>query len=298
MTAGSGYDRFAHALRGDYEAIVAQWVDAYRSSLIRLPRDIRENDVVQLASPILESLADMVSPGKGAQAGESGVPTVLTPGAAHLREVEKSAAFIGGTLASTESSGFDVAALILALRDVLLQYTGGGTKDELNAFFEWLAVLAVDSFSSARTRAQLERIRDQLEEGTPVVMIHRELPAALPLGEPDVGVLHSIFSRLVLQVVRVGAAAVIIDTNGLKRAGSQDMMEALNRFLNHRKIQGRVEVIVVGLGPAPEGAWLDAAASASVQMTIERDFDRAVELGLAAAGYRIVATRQSSHSSE
>lgn len=289
MTADSGYDRFAHALRGSYDAIVSDWVAAYQTSVVRLPRPVREGEVVQLASPILECLADMVSLGK---AGNAEVPTVLTPGAGHLREVEKSAAFIGGTLASTDASGFDVAALILALRDVLLQYTGGSTKDELNAFFEWLAVLAVDSFSSARAKASVERIRDQLEEGTPVVMVHRELPAALPLGEPDAGVLHSIFSRLMLQVVRVGAAAVIIDTHGLTRPGSPDMMEALNRFLGHRKISGRVEVIVVGLGPAPEGAWLDAAASAGVKMTIERDFDRAVELGLAAAGYRIVATSQ------
>jgi hypothetical protein len=254
-----------------------------------MPRPVPEGEVVQLASPILESLADMVSPAKGSQAGDPAVVTVLTPGAGHMREVEKSAAFIGGTLASTEASGFDVAALILALRDVLVQYTNGSSKDELNAFFEWLAVLAVDSFSSARTQASVERIRDQLEEGTPVVMIHPELPAALPLGDPDVSLLHSIFSRLVLQVVRVGAVAVIIDTNGLTRPGSPAMMEALNRFLAHRKIQGRVEVIAVGLGPSPEGAWIDAAASVGTKLTVERDFDRAVTIGLAAAGYRIVS---------
>jgi len=244
---------------------------------------------MQLASPIVESLADMISPIKGSVDGALAVPTVLTPGAGHLREVEKSAAFIGGTLASTEASGFDVAALILALRDVLLPYTVGSTRDELNEFFVWLAVLAVDSFSSARTMASLERISDQLEEGTPVVMIHHQLPAALPVGDPNSGVLDSIFSRLLLQVVRAGAAAAIVDASGLKRPGSPEMIEALCQFMQHRKIQGRVELIAVGLVPEVEAAWLDAAASSGVKMTPERDFDRAVELGLAAAGYRILA---------
>lgn len=290
MGTETGYARFAEALRTDYEALVSQWVDAYRRSVIRLPRPLTEGEVTQLASPILESLAEMCSTGK---TGDQAVPTVLTPGAAHLREVEKSAAFIGGTLASREVSGFDVAALVLALRDVLVAYTDGTTREELTRFFEWLAVVAVESFSAAHARASRERMRDHLEDGTPVVLVHRELPAAMLVGGPDASLLHSIFSRLILLAVRVGAPAVIISTTGLTEPGGPGVLEAFERLLEHRKINGKVEVLVVGLDPGPGRAWAEVAARQATPMTLVGDFDRAVEAGLAKAGYRIVRTSSS-----
>jgi hypothetical protein len=288
LTTETDYGRFAEALRGDFDALVRQWVEAYTRSVIRIPRPVPEGEITRLAAPILESLADMVAPSKGS----SGVaePNVLTPGAAHVREVEKSAAFVGAKLASTEYSGFDVAALVLALRDVLTQYTGGGARDELYRFFEWLAILAVDSFSAARAKASIERMRDQLEDGTPVVLVHREVPAALLVGAPDPSLVHSIFSRLTLLAVRVDAAGVIIDASGLAEPGSPGVLEALERLLEHRKIHGKVEVFAVGLDPEPEKAWLSVAKKLNTAMSAHRDFDRAVEAALAKAGYRVVRT--------
>ena len=41
-----------------------------------------------------------------------------------------------------------------------------------------------------------ERWRDQLEDGTPVVLVSPELPVAFLVGRPDGVLLDSVFSRL------------------------------------------------------------------------------------------------------
>jgi hypothetical protein len=136
-------------------------------------------------------------------------------------------------------------------------------------------------------------MRDQLEQRTPVVLVQRELPAVLLIGAPDGSVLDSIFSTLTLLAVRVGAMSVIIDASGLTEPTSTGVLEALERLLSHRKIRGKIEVLVVGLDPQPELAWLAVAAEVKTNMAAVRDFERAVEAGLARSGYRVVRTSSS-----
>ena len=104
---------------------------------------------------------------------------------------------------------------------------------------------------------------------------------------------RSAVSRLVLLAVRVGAPAVIISTTGLSESATPGVLEAFERLLEHRKINGKVEVLVVGLDPGPARAWSDVAARHSTPVTMVGDFEAAVDAGLARAGYRIVRTSTS-----
>lgn len=275
----------AEALRGERDALVARWIEAYRDSVLRLPRPFDEAGIRHFCVSILESLADSLTPART----ESPPRLVeLRPGHPELREVEKSVSFIGGRLATGTTSGFDVAALILGLRDVLAPYVDGEALASLGLYVEWLSVLAVDSFCSARTYAERERVRDELEEGTPVVQVVPELPAAMLVGNPDGGVLDSIFARLILLTVRVGAPCAIVDATGLSGQDSPGMLLALDRFLRHRKVSGKVEVLAVGLDKDPEQRWLETARAAGTSMLVVTHFDRAVDRGLKVAGYRLV----------
>ena len=144
--------------------------------------------------------------------------------------------------------------------------------------------------SGNRRYAELAEVRRAIEDGTPVVLVHPELPVAFLLGAPDEAVLNSIFARLTILVVRVGAKSVIIDGSGLVDPSSPPVMVALEKLLSHRKIRGKVATFVVGLDPEPERRWLDLARETGVSMQLEENFDRAVDMGLAAAGYRLVKT--------
>src|SRR6185503_11346622 len=108
----------------------------------------------------------------------------------------------------------------------------------------------------------------------------RELPAALLVGEPDRGVLESVFGRLLLSTVRVDARAVVIDGGGLANPLAPPVLEALAVFANHKKVKGLLTVLC-GLPPPAEGEWTAVFPAAARVVCAER-FDDAVAQAVAA----------------
>jgi hypothetical protein len=274
-------------IRGHEEELVKRAVEAYRLSPLRLPTPVDGPGMARLLSPILESLGDALGP---TRLPTPEITSPLVPGSAAAREVEKSAALVGAILASGTASGFDAAALFYALRDVLVEAPVLRPEDRaaLRKFAEWITVVAFDAFAAARVQAERERARDQLEDGTPVVQVTPELPAAFLVGRPDGVLCDSVLSRLLLLVVRVGARAAIVNASGLTDPARREVIEALRRFMSHRKVAGAVHLIAVGLPPEAEEAWTGVASEAGVALSLEPHFDRAVERALALSGYRLV----------
>jgi hypothetical protein len=274
-------------IRGHEEELVTRAIEAYRVSPLRLPSPIDGPGMARLLSPILESLGDALGP--------TAVPTpiesssALIPGSAAAREVEKSAALVGAILASGTASGFDAAALFYALRDVLAEApVRPEDRAALRRFAEWITVVAFDAFAAARVQAERERARDLLEDGTPVVQVAPELPAAFMVGRPDGVLCDSVLSRVLLLIVRVGARAAILHASGLTDPARPEVVEALRRFMSHKKVAGTVHVIAVGLPPEAEDAWRGVAGDTGAELSFEPHFDRAVERGLKLSGYRLV----------
>lgn len=274
----SGYGRLAAAMSAEPDELRQAWIEAYDRSPMRLPGAIRPVEVTATVDHLFRSLAELLG-----RSGEE-APLVLTPGSSELREIEQAAAFLGANLGSTRASGFDVAALLLSLREVLCPLTDGVETEELARFIEWLSVVATDSFSTARARAVVERHREQLEEGTPVIQIVPELPAALLVGAPEAAVIDSVLARLLLSVVRTGAGALIIDVSGLTDPAAPALLEPLGRFLDHRKVRGRTHILVVGLAPGFRDVW----TALGFEMRFFDYFDGAVAEGLRSTGYRLV----------
>lgn len=285
----------AALIRGHEEELLTRAIEAYRLSPLRLPAPIDGPGMARLLSPILESLGDALGPNARPTAPESvssqriQSSSALVPGSAAAREVEKSAALVGAILASGTASGFDAAALFYALRDVLAEApVRSEDRAALRRFAEWITVVAFDAFAAARVQAERERARDQLEDGTPVVQVAPELPAAFLVGRPDGVLCDSVLSRVLLLVVRVGARAAILHASGLTDPARPEVIEALRRFMSHKKVAGAVHVIAVGLPHEAEEAWRAASGDAGAALSFEPHFDRAVERGLALSGYRLV----------
>jgi len=287
-------------LREEQADLLRRWIDEYRGSPVRMPHPLDPAAVSRLVAPILENLADALGPPPparqkaGARAelvgASSHLPaSALVPGSTLARDVEKAAALVGAHLASSGATGFDVSALFYALRDVFASTPlGPDERADLAGFADWLNAVACDSFAAARVQAERERWREQLEEGTPVVMAAPELPIAFLVGRPDGVLLDSVLSRLLLLVVRVGARAAVLDAAGLAEPARPELLEALYRFLSHRKISRAVSLVAVGLRPEPERVWRELADDSGTELSFEAHFDRALDRALSLAGYRLI----------
>lgn len=194
----------------------------------------------------------------------------LRPGSPALRDLEKATAFAGASLAAGGATGFEVAALLLALRDAVLEHTEIELTRPVEGLFEWLTVVALDAFAAAGRRAAAERAAEQLEQGTPVVLLTPEIPAVFLVGAPTEDALDSIFGRAMLLVVRVGAPCLLVDVSGLADATAAPMRVAFERLLGHRRMS-TVELLVVGAGADLVRRWRDHAHGHQVTL---RDFDR------------------------
>ncbi len=263
------------------ETVLDRWLDAYVASKMRLPGSVGRDEVQSLIQPILSVLGEAIIGRPGAP------PTQLSPGAGELRELEKSVAFLGATLANTGASGFDVAALLASLRDAFIELDAT-TRPEIAPYSEWLSALALDSFAAAKSQSARERLGEELTNGTPVIQVVQELPAILLVASPTTSVLDSLFGRFVLLCVRVGAVACIIDATGLADQENAAVLASVGRFLTHQRIASRVKVGLVGLSSEAEQRWLGLRGDAGTAVVCFPYFDRAVEWGLEALGYRLV----------
>ncbi len=277
----SGYERLAAELEHNSEALVRLCSERYAESTVRLTRVVDPSTAARLLQPILQGLAEALRGGEG-------VPKQLVPGTPNLRELEKSVGFTGAILASSGASGFDIGALILALRDALVDLVDEPAVEEFRALLEWLTILGVESFSTAGTAAERERMREQLERGIPTVFVVPGVPATLLVASPSKLILDQIFARMVLMVVRVGAQTVIIDATGLADPLATGTLDAVQQFCEHPKIGDKVELVLVGLAGDAEPKWRERIEGHGGRCTVSGSFDEAVRRSLDCAGYRLV----------
>src|SRR5687767_4483444 len=159
---------------------------------MRIPGSFDEAGMSSLARPMFESLADALP------------VSDLHPGTHELREVEKTFSFIGSALAGAGGSGFDAAALVQATREVVLSYLDDdGERQRFRAWFDWLLALTLDSFGASGTNGAKERVREQLENGMPAVVVAPEVPAAFLFGDPDTLLLDAFLGRVLMLIVRL-----------------------------------------------------------------------------------------------
>jgi hypothetical protein len=260
-------------------------MDCYEASHLRLPKAVDRASMASSVEVIIESLANVVAPDRDGHLLEN---LSFQPGAIHLREVEKAVSFVAARLGAGGFTCFDVCALIFALRDVLCDHLKGSAEAEMRAYMEWLAVLAGDSLATGREQSALERWHNELDEGTPLVMVTPELPAALFVCKPDSRVAAGVLGRLLLSVVRTGAKAAIIDVSGISGRLEVAFADALERFLSHAKVGGRVTIFARGVHGNDVSSWEAIAGRAGAKIIFEEYFDVCVAESLKIGSWRLL----------
>lgn len=272
----------ARAVREHEREIAAAWRAGFERSRLRVPRP----GVADTVAPLLASMLDGLALALGScDAGAD----ALVPGAPTLRELEKNTGFAGATLAAAGLSGFDVAAFLLSLRDALCERVAAGHGPLLQRLFEWLSALALDAFAMAQVMTARERMRAELEVGTPVLLVAQRVPAVLLVGAPDRHTLDVIFDRAVVLLVTQDAPAIIVDATGLADALAPGVLDGLGRFAGHERVAGKAEILAVGLADDHAAGWARCMREAGATMRRVERFRDAVEAALALAGWELVA---------
>lgn len=213
----------AAVLRERSGEILASWTARFERSPLRFRRATKATAHTAQVVSLLESLVIATSDGIAG----------MRPGSDASRELERSAAFLGARFSSEGATGYDVAALLLELRDAIdVLVEPGDERAAMTRLFEWLTVVALDGFAASGLQALRERVADQLEVGTPVVELLPRVPAILFVGAPSTALIDNLLARAWMLAVGTGAPCLIMDCAGLAESGERHFDAGYEKFLD------------------------------------------------------------------
>jgi hypothetical protein len=213
--------QLAAILRERSSEILAGWIMRFERSPFRFRRATKAATHTAQVASLVETLTEAAHGGHDA----------LRPGSDATRELERSCAFMGAQFASEGATGYDVAALLLELREVVASMTTPAESAALTRLFEWLTLIALDGFATSGQQSLREQMSEQLDAGTPVIEILPRVPAVLLVGAPTASVLDSLLARAWMLAVGTGAPCLIIDCAGLAGVGEKNFERGYRGFL-------------------------------------------------------------------
>jgi hypothetical protein len=209
----------ATVIRERSSEILASWIVRFERSPLRFRRTTKAATYAAQVANLVELL------GVAASASQ------LSPGSDATRELERSAAFLGGQFASEGATGYDLAALLLELRDVLATMVDPASTGALTRLFEWLTVVAIDGFAASGMQSLREKVSEQLEIGTPVVELMPKVPAIFVVASPSSSLVDDLLARAWMLAVGTAAPCLIIDAGGLAETGERAFEIGFKNFL-------------------------------------------------------------------
>jgi hypothetical protein len=267
----------AAVIRERSSEILAAWIVQFERSLLRFRRATKAATHTAQVANLVEALSVAVSGGSAE----------LRPGAQATRELERSAAFLGAQFASEGATGFDIAALLLELRDVIGALADREDAAALSRLFEWLTTVALDAFASSGMQSLRERQAEQLENGTPVIEVVPKVPAVLIVGAPSTSTIDSLLARAWMLAVGTGAPCLILDCAGLAEPAEKNFEAAYQGFLQQAEGSALQVLMTGGRRPLRERAAALSSERSLAFQHFER-FDSAVAHALERAGYLLM----------
>lgn len=269
--------QLAAVLRERSSEILAGWIARFERSTLRFRRATKAATHTAQVASLVESLTEAAHGGAEA----------LQPGSDATRELERISAFLGGQFASEGATGFDVAAILLELREVVAGIAAPADGAALTRLFEWLTVVALDGFAAAGLQSLREQISEQLDQGTPVVELLPKVPAVFLVGAPTPQVLDSVLARAWMLAVGTGAPCLVIDCGGLSEGGEKSFERVYQGFLDQAEGSALQILMSNARRPLRElAAKLTSATGLSFQQ-FDR-LDSAIAFSLERAGHLLM----------
>jgi hypothetical protein len=152
-------------------------------------------------------------------------------GSADAREVERIAAFVGAQFASEGSSTFDLGAFFQSARDAIVMYLDVAHRESVAALYQWLILVAADAFSTASVKSLEESMYEDLDRGTPVVLLAPKAVAVFFIGSPTLSLVTAIAGRAMMATIANSSVTLIVSCDGLSATGMESMEAAKTAFL-------------------------------------------------------------------
>ncbi len=266
----------AAVIRERSSEILASWIVRFERSPLRFRRASKAAMHTSQVANLVEALVVAATGGDD-----------LKPGTDATRELERNAAFLGAQFSSEGATGFDIAALLLELRDVVAGIVTPDDAAKMTRLFEWLTVVALDTFAASGLQSLRERVSDQLELGTPVVEVLPKVPAVFLVGSPTANVIDGLLSRAWMLAVGTGAPCLIVDTSGLSESAEHAFDVGYKGFLD----QAEGSVLQVLLSNARRSLRERTATATAAHGLAFQHFDRldsAVAHSLERAGHLLM----------
>ncbi len=270
--------QLAAVLRERSSEILAGWILRFERSSLRFRRATKAAMHTAPVASLVEALTEAV------HGGDAGA---LKPGSDATRELERACAFLGAQFASEGATGFDVAALLLELREVLAGMVNDSDARSLTLLFEWLTVVALDSFSASGLQSLREQTSEQLDSGTPVVEILPKVPAVLFVGAPSASVIDSLLARAWMLAVGTGAPCLIIDCAGFASQGERNFERGYRGFLEQAE-GSALQVLLSGARRPLRELAAKLTAERNISFQHFDRFDSAVAHALERAGHLLM----------
>lgn len=268
--------QLATELRARASEILAAWIVRFERSPLRFRRSEKAETYTAQVANLIETLTEAAYGG-----GEA-----LVPGSDATRELERSAAFLGAQFASEGATGFDIAALLLELREVVAGIAPNDAS-ALTRVFEWLTVVALDGFATAGLQSLREQTAEQLEAGTPIVEILPKVPAVLLVGAPTASVLDNVLARAWMLAVGTGAPCLIIDCSGLAGIGERNFERGYRGFLAQAE-GSALQVLLAGARRNVSELAIRLTREAGLTIQTFEHLDSAVAHALDRAGHLLM----------
>ncbi len=206
-------DPVVTTLRSAEQAIVNDSLRRFATSSVRF----RTGDDPERYRSVVVGLVESI-----ALAGFGG----FAIGSSDAREVERAAAFWGASVAAEGAGAFDVGALLNAVCDATLTYIDSTHFPAVQALFGWLLLVATDALATAKVLAIREKTAEDLEVGTPVVLLTPKVPAIFFVGTPSPEIVANVMARALMTVVASSATTLILVCDGLSKQGVAAMTAA------------------------------------------------------------------------
>jgi hypothetical protein len=268
--------QLASVIRERSSELLASWLVRFERSPLRFRRATKAAAHAAQVANLLEALVVAASDGSAG----------LQPGSGGTREIERAAAFVGAQFSSEGATGFDVAAMLLELRDATLGIASAADAPHLARMFDWLAAIALDSFAAAGLQSLRERVGEQLEVGTPVVELFAKVPALLLVGAPTTAVFGNLLARAWMLAIGTGAPSLIIDGAGLAEAGERPFEAAYGELVIQAE-GGAIHLLLSAVRRPLRDRLAAQAAAHHVSCHHFERLDGAVAAALERAGYHV-----------
>jgi len=214
-------------LRERGSEILASWIVRFERSPLRFRRATKAATHTAQVASLVEALTEAAH----GHANGPQLTAALRPGSDATRELERSCAFMGAQFAGEGATGYDVAALLLELRDIVADMVSTDDAAVLTRLFEWLTLIALDGFATSGQQSLRQPMADQAGSGTPNVEDLPKVPRHLLVGSPSLPVLDSLLARAWMLSVGTTSPCLIIDCAGLMGVGEKNFERACSTFM-------------------------------------------------------------------